>query len=420
MAGGNGGDGFEGALFADLDVDDDLGKDLQVGGELVDGFAGAGDEVEDHEGGEQAVAGGGQMGQKDVAGLLAAERGVVLEHLLEHIAVADGGAQHADAGALERGFQAHVGHGGGDDQIAGEQAAGFQVACGGQQDGVAVEDVVAGAGHHAAVGVAVKGEAEGRSALLHFGGDIGGMKSAAVVVDVAAVGGDVEEGDGVQSPALRRRKSSGAMAAAAPLAQSATMRRPCEREAGDAVDEELNVVVLEGGVVFDRRQRGGIGSVVLGGVVEDFVFHGQLDRVGQLEAVGAEELDAVVAPGIVGGGDDNARLKPMGAGEEGDGRGGHDAGAFNAGAGGAQSGGEGGGDPGAGLAGVAAKEDGRLGRCVLRREWARARPTAKMVVGSRGDSPATARMPSVPKSLRVAVDVIISILEKIPKMRAVG
>ena len=75
----------------------------------------------------------------------------------------------------------------------------------------------------------------------------------------------------------------------------------------------------------------------------------------------AEELDAVVLPGIVGGGDDDAGLEAVGAGEEGDGRGGHDAGAFDAGSGGAKTGGEGGGDPGAGLAGVAAEDDFGLG-----------------------------------------------------------
>src|ERR1017187_7359524 len=90
--GGYGGNGFEGALFADLDVDDDLGEDFQVGGEFVDGFAGAGDEVEDDQRGKQAVAGGGQMGQEDMAGLLATEGGVVALHLLEDVAVAYGGA----------------------------------------------------------------------------------------------------------------------------------------------------------------------------------------------------------------------------------------------------------------------------------------------------------------------------------------
>ena len=100
------------------------------------------------------------MGQEDVAGLLAAEGGVLLEHFFEDVAVADGGAEHADAAALEGGFEAHVGHGGGDDEVAGEQAAGFEVACGHEQDGVAVDDVVVCAGEHAAVGVAVEGEAD--------------------------------------------------------------------------------------------------------------------------------------------------------------------------------------------------------------------------------------------------------------------
>ena len=61
-----------------------------------------------------------------------------------------------------------------------------------QQDGVAVDDVVARAGQHAAVGVAVEGEAETCSAGLHFRGHMRGMKCAAVVVDIAAIGGDVE------------------------------------------------------------------------------------------------------------------------------------------------------------------------------------------------------------------------------------
>ena len=65
-----------GLLLAHLHVDDHLREDLQVRGQLVEGFAGAGDQVEHHEGGQQAVAGGGQMRKEDVAGLLAAQRRV--------------------------------------------------------------------------------------------------------------------------------------------------------------------------------------------------------------------------------------------------------------------------------------------------------------------------------------------------------
>ena len=95
-------------------------------------------------------------------------------------------------------------------------------------------------------------------------------------------------------------------------------------------------------------------------MVEDFVFHGELNGVGKLVAVGAEKFDAVVAPGIVRGGDDYAGLKRMGAGEEGDGGGGNDAGAFNACIGGTETGGKDSCDPGAGFAGIAAEKNGGL------------------------------------------------------------
>ena len=94
--------------------------------------------------------------------------------------------------------------------------------------------------------------------------------------------------------------------------------------------------------------------------MKDFVFHGQLQGVDELEAVGAEELDAVVAPRIVRGGDDHAGVKAVLAGQERDGGRGYDAGALDAGSGRAQAGGERGGDPGARFAGIAAEEHGGL------------------------------------------------------------
>ncbi len=81
-------------------------------------------------------------------------------------------------------------------------------------------------------------------------------------------------------------------------------------------------------------------------------FDGEFGFVGELVAVVAEDLDAVVLPGIVGGGDDDAGGEAVLAGEEGDGGGGDDAGGFDRGASGAEAGGERGGDPRAALAGV--------------------------------------------------------------------
>ncbi len=155
------------------------------------------------------------------------------------------------------------------------------------------------------------------------------MECAAAGVDIAAVGGDVEEGDGASWPTLRRWKSSGATAAAAPLAQSATMRDRRARGRGQSRGGTgcnrtgRRRCLRPAEAWLDRGRR-------FGGVVKDFVFHGELERVGEFEAVAAEELDAVILPGIVGGGDDDAGLKAVGAGEKGDGGGGDDAGALDA------------------------------------------------------------------------------------------
>ena len=100
-----------------------------------------------------------RWGQENVAGLLAAEGRVVDQHLFEDVAVADGGAEHTNAAALEGGFEAHVGHGGGDNQVSSEQATGFEIAGGDEEDGIAVDDVAMCAGQHATVSIAVEGEA---------------------------------------------------------------------------------------------------------------------------------------------------------------------------------------------------------------------------------------------------------------------
>ncbi len=92
-------------------------------------------------------------------------------------------------------------------------------------------------------------------------------------------------------------------------------------------------------------------------MAEDLFFDGDFGGVGEFEAVGAEELDAVVLPGIVGGGDDYSGGEFVGVGEEGYGGGGDDSGGLYGGASGDEAGGEGGGDPGAGFAGVHAEED---------------------------------------------------------------
>src|SRR5450755_868880 len=97
------------------------------------------DDIEDEECGEETVAGGAAAGEDDVAGLLAAEGCSGGEHLLEDVLVADGRAEHFYFAALERGFEAHVGHGGGDYGRVGEEVEGLEVTGGEQEDGVSVD-----------------------------------------------------------------------------------------------------------------------------------------------------------------------------------------------------------------------------------------------------------------------------------------
>ena len=97
------------------------GKDLQVGDEFVQRLARAAHDIENDQRSEQSVAGGGEVRKEDVAGLLAAERGGVCLHHLQHIFVAYRRAQHLDPVASQRGFKTHVGHGRGDDDVAVQQ-----------------------------------------------------------------------------------------------------------------------------------------------------------------------------------------------------------------------------------------------------------------------------------------------------------
>jgi hypothetical protein len=107
-------------------------------------------------------------------------------------------------------------------------------------------------------------------------------------------------------------------------------------------------------VVINGGQQGRIGRFVdARGVVKNFILHGLLNRIGQLEAVAAEELDAVVAPWIMRGRDDHAGLKSMCSCKEGDRRSGDDSCAFDAHSCFTQACGESSRDPGARLASVA-------------------------------------------------------------------
>ena len=146
-----------------------------------------------------------------MAGLLAAEGGAGFEHLFEHVLVAHLRAQHADAAALECGFESHVRHSGGDHGVVVQQHVRLHVAGRHEQHAVTVHNLARGVGEHGAVGIAVEGDAEIVFAVGagNFGGDVLGMERAAVGVDVASVGIDVQE-VGVDVAVAKNHRRDGA------------------------------------------------------------------------------------------------------------------------------------------------------------------------------------------------------------------
>src|SRR5579883_3074766 len=346
---GDGGDFGERLLFADAHVDEALGVDLEIGGELVEALAGAEGGFEDAEGGKDAVARGGEVGEDDVAGLLAAERCAEAEHFLEDVLIADGGADHADAVAGEGLFEAEIGHDGGDDGVLGKAAGGAEGAGGKEQGAVAIDDLAAAGDEDGAIGIAVEGDAE-LGVVLDDGG-AGGfeVERATAEVDIAAVGG-VADGDDFGAEAAEELGREAAGGAVAAIDDQADAIEADGGRAGEVVE------VLAGEGIVDGEGLGA-GLQATRAEAEDLLLDDVLLLIGELETAVAEDLDAVIAERVVGGGDHHAGEERAGAGEPGDAGGGDDAGVADAGAAGDQAAGDEFGDPAAGFAGVAADQD---------------------------------------------------------------
>jgi hypothetical protein len=80
-----------------LDVEQHLREFLVHAVQLAHALAALGQQLQQLAGGQLAVAGGGVVQQDHMAALLAADGIAVLPHVLEHVAVAHGGALGADA-----------------------------------------------------------------------------------------------------------------------------------------------------------------------------------------------------------------------------------------------------------------------------------------------------------------------------------
>ena len=146
------------------------------------------DGLHELDGGEDAVAGGGELAEDDVARLLAADAAARLAHVLPHVAVTHLGLRVLDARLVESLVQAQVAHDGGGDLVGHEMALGLHVAGADVHDLVAVHHLAVLVHRKAAVGVAVVGKAAVQALGAHEllqGLDVRGAHAG---VDVGAVG----------------------------------------------------------------------------------------------------------------------------------------------------------------------------------------------------------------------------------------
>src|SRR6476619_8040524 len=90
---------------------------------------------------------------------LASEIVALLEHLLDHIAVADRRAHHADALPFEETLEAQIRHHGGDDAGLGETAVFLPALRDHREQLVAIDHMAALVDQDHAIGIAVEGDA---------------------------------------------------------------------------------------------------------------------------------------------------------------------------------------------------------------------------------------------------------------------
>ena len=112
---------------------------------------------------DQAVAGGGVIAQDDVARLLAADIVAALAHPLEHVTIADRGADQAQALRLHMAFEPKVGHDGRDQPAARQPAAPRPAARDRRHQLIAVDDPAVFVAHDQAIGIAIERDADRRA-----------------------------------------------------------------------------------------------------------------------------------------------------------------------------------------------------------------------------------------------------------------
>ena len=238
-------------------------------------------------------------------------------HCLEDIAVTHLGTDQVEALAVEEAFKAKVGHDGGNDPAPTQLSARGKLAANQGHDLVTIDGLALFIDHDQPVGITIQGNADVRAAgdnAFLYEIEVG---RAALVVDVGAVGRNANRNNlCTQFPDCRRGDLVSGTIGAIDHDLQAIKPDIIGKRGFHRVDVTAAGIIDPAGPSDLRRGR-----------QRQVLFQHGLDRglvgIGKLEAVRAEQLDAVILIGVVAGRNHHADVGAQLAGKQGDGRGGH-------------------------------------------------------------------------------------------------
>ena len=205
---------------------------------------------------------------------------------------------------LQEALETEIGHHGRDDAGLGETAVFLPALRDDRQQLVAVDDMAALVDQDDAVGVAVERDADIGAHLAHLAAQGFRRGRAAFLVDVETIGIHADRDHvGAEFPQRFRHHPVGRAVGAIDDDAQAVEREIARQRALGEFDVAVMHAVDAAGAAEARALR----ELLVEGFVEQLLDL-LLDVVGQLEALRAEQLDAVVLEQIVGGRDHHAEI----------------------------------------------------------------------------------------------------------------
>ena len=205
---------------------------------------------------------------------------------------------------FEKALQPEIRHHGGDDAGLGEPAVFLPALRDHRQQLVAVDQMAALIDQDDAIGVAVERDADIGAHLAHLAAQRFRRGGSAFLVDVESVGLDADRNDiGAQFPQrFRHHLVGGAVGAIDHHAQAVEAEVARQRALG-----EFDVAVMDAVDAAGAAETGALRQPLVERFIEQLLDL-LLDVVGQLEALRAEQLDAVVLEQVMRGGNHHAEI----------------------------------------------------------------------------------------------------------------